>query len=244
MIEWMPRSRVDNGWSHLRDGHHRRPAVLEHIEGGPAIRVPVVVDKWFRAARRRAGQWLFHLARLAFFGGFVVVWLVHAAVSQVGQTWPVLVVGGALVLLGFGLLNYRLARLRRWPAPGRRADLLVSPEGVGVGDIVVPWHLVERVVRFHFIARANPRLTRNFLALEVRDYVGVRGLTPMRAGLANLTRRHLVVLAETTELSYPEQFAAALDRLVSDPSARELLTRPEGPRLLDEGPAMVIWRSP
>jgi len=51
VIEWMPRSRGDNGWSHLRDGQHRRRAVLEDIEGGPAIRVPVVVDNWFRAAR-------------------------------------------------------------------------------------------------------------------------------------------------------------------------------------------------
>jgi hypothetical protein len=240
----MPRSRGDNGWSHLRDGQHHRPAVLENLESGPAIRVPVVVDKWFRAARRRAGQWLVLVIRMAFFLAFAVVWAVRELVQAFGQVWPVLVGCGALLLLAFGLLVYRLARLRRWPAPGRRADLLISPEGVGVGDIVVPWHLVERVVRFHFAARANPRLTRNFVALEVRDYVGVRGLTPVRAGLANLTRRHLVVLAETTELTHPDQLAAALDRLVADPTARPLLTRPDGCRLLDEGPAMVIWRSP
>ena len=77
----------------------------------------------------------------------------------------------------------------------------------------------------------------------MRDFVGVSGLTPGRAGLANLTRRRLVVLAERTELAHPDELAAALDRLVADPSARDLLSRPEGARLVDEGPAMVIWRS-
>ena len=40
MIEWMPRSRGDNGWSHLREGYSLRPAVLEDIDGAPVVRVP------------------------------------------------------------------------------------------------------------------------------------------------------------------------------------------------------------
>jgi hypothetical protein len=72
----------------------------------------------------------------------------------------------------------------------------------------------------------------------------VRGLSPFEAGLANLTRRRLVVLAETAELSHPEELAAALDRLVADPGARDLLASSDGSRLVDEGPARVLPRSP
>ena len=67
MIEWMPRSRGDNGWRHLRETYSRRPAVLEHIDGAPVVRVPVSVQNWVRAARRHAAQWLFLLVRAAFF---------------------------------------------------------------------------------------------------------------------------------------------------------------------------------
>ncbi|HEU4329736.1 MAG TPA: hypothetical protein VFR40_01375 [Lapillicoccus sp.] len=183
------------------------------------------------------------LVRGAFFLAFAIVWTIREAAKH-GRLWPVLVFAGGVVLVIGGVWTYRLVRLRRWPSPGRRADLLISAEGVGVGDLVVPWYQIERVVRFHLGSPSAPRRTRNFLALEVRDFVGVRGLTPMRAGLANLTRRRLVVLAERTELAHPDELGAALDRLVADPSARDLLARPEGPRLVDEGPAMVIWRSP
>lgn len=243
MIEWMPRSRGDNGWSHLRETYSRRSATLEDVEGEPVVRVPVVVQNWVRAARRHAGQWLVMLVRGAFFLAFAIVWTIREAAKH-GRLWPVLVFAGGVVLVIGGVWTYRLVRLRRWPSPGRRADLLISAEGVGVGDLVVPWYQIERVVRFHLGSPSAPRRTRNFLALEVRDFVGVRGLTPMRAGLANLTRRRLVVLAERTELAHPDELGAALDRLVADPSARDLLARPEGPRLVDEGPAMVIWRSP
>jgi len=242
VIEWMPRSRGDNGWSHLREGYSRRPAALEDIDGAPVVRVPVVVQNWVRAARRHAAYWLVLLARAAFFLAFAIIWSMRAATQRFGPVWPVVVAGGVVIVVA-AVGAYRLVRLRRWPAPGRRADLLISGQGVGVGGLVVPWYQVERVVRFHLGAPSAPRRTRNFIALEVRDFVGVSGLSPMRAGLANLTRRRLVVLAERTELNHPDELAAALDRLVADPSARDLLSRPEGPRLVDEGPAMVIWRS-
>ena len=130
---------------------------------------------------------------------------------------------------------YRLVRLRRWHA-GRRADLLLLREGVAVDDLVVPWYQVERVVRFHFVAPFDRRGNRNSLALQVRDFVAVRGLSPFEAGLASLTRRRLVILGEATELTHPEELAAALDRLVADPDARDLLGTAAGARLVDEGP--------
>jgi hypothetical protein len=146
----------------------------------------------------------------------------------------------AVVLL---VAVYRLVRLRRWHAR-RRADLLLTRDGVAVDALFVPWYQVERVVRFHFAAPFDRKGNRNFLALEIRDFVAVRGLSPFEAGLANLTRRRLVVLAETAELSHPEELAAALDRLVADPGARDLLASSDGSRLVDEGPARVLPRSP
>lgn len=244
MIEWMPRSRGDNGWSHAAGSRYRGRAVLDDAGAGPVVRVPVVVEDWLRAALRAAGARVVRLARLAFFCAVFMSWGAQATARAVGRAWPVWAVVAGIVVLGFAIATYRLVRLRRWPSPGRRADLLVDRAGVRVGDLLVPWYQVERVVRFHFAAPSGRRRTRNFLALEVRDYVGVQGLTPVRAGLANLTRRHLVVLAETGELSHPEELAAALDELVANPVARELLSSAEGPRLLDEGPAWVGRRSP
>ena len=52
------------------------------------------------------------------------------------------------------------------------------------------------------------------------------------------------MLGEAAELSNPEELAAALDRLVADPESRALLGTAEGVRLLDEGPARVLPRSP
>jgi hypothetical protein len=150
-----------------------------------------------------------------------------------------------VAVLGVVLLvaAYRLVRLRRWHA-GPRADLLLSRDGVAVDDVFVPWYQVERVVTFHFSAPFDRRGNRNFLALQIRDFVAVRGLSPFEAGLANLTRRRLIVLGEAKELSNPEELAAALDRLVADPESRALLGTAEGVRLLDEGPARVLPRSP
>src|SRR5690349_11476384 len=94
VIEWMPRSRGDNGWSHVREGYSRRPAVLEDVEGAPVVRVPVVVQNWVRAARRHAAYWLVLLARAAFFLAFAIVWSMRAATERFGPVWPVVVAGG------------------------------------------------------------------------------------------------------------------------------------------------------
>jgi hypothetical protein len=239
VIEWVPRSRGDDGWREVVAGSYRGHAVLEQPADEPVVRVPVVVQDWVRIAVRRAAGHLVRLARMAFFLVLFLGFVVRSVAQGVGRSWPVWI-GVALLLV---VAAYRLVRLRRWHA-GPRADLLLSRDGVAVDDVFVPWYQVERVVRFHFTAPFDRRGNRNFLALQIRDFVAVRGLSPVEAGLANLTRRRLVVLGEATELSHPEELADALDRLVADPGSRALLGTAEGVLLLDEGPARVLPRSP
>ena len=169
MIEWVPRSRGDNGWRDVAPGRYQGPAVLVEHEGEPAVRVPVVVVDWVRIAMRRLGQRLVQLARMAFFAFMFVAWSIRAAVGGLRSAWPVVVVVAVVLLVA----AYRLVRLRRWHA-GSRADLLLTRDGVAVDDLFVPWYQVERVVRFHFTAPFDRRGNRNFLALEIRDFVAVR----------------------------------------------------------------------
>jgi hypothetical protein len=239
MIEWVPRSRGDNGWRDVAPGRYQGRAVLGEHAGEPAVTVPVVVPDWARIAMRRVGQRLVQLARMAFFAFMLVAWSIKAAAGGLRSAWPVVVVLAVVLLVAV----YRLVRLRRWHA-GRRADLLLTRDGIAVDDLFVPWYQVERVVRFHFEAPFDRKGNRNFIALQIRDFVAVTGLSPFEAGLANLTRRRLVVLGETAELSHPEELAAALDRIVADPEARHLLGSADGTRLVDEGPARVLPRSP
>ena len=70
--------------------------------------------------------------------------------------------------------------------------------------------------------------------------MGVTGLSPARAGIANLTRRHLVVLCEAREVRNPTALVDALEELVANPVARELLSGMEGQRLVATGPS---WRA-
>jgi hypothetical protein len=238
VIEWVPRSRGDDRWRDVVAGSYRGHALLEQDAGEPVVRVPVVVQDWVRIAMRRIGRRLVQLVRMAFFAFMLVAWSIKAA-GGLTSAWPVVAVLGVVLLVA----AYRLVRLRRWHA-GPRADLLLSRDGVAVDDVFVPWYQVERVVTFHFSAPFDRRGNRNFLALQIRDFVAVRGLSPFEAGLANLTRRRLIVLGEAKELSNPEELAAALDRLVADPESRVLLGTAEGVRLIDEGPARVLPRSP
>jgi hypothetical protein len=239
VIEWVPRTRGDNGWRDVVPSAHRGHSVLDSGTGAPVVRVPVLLEDWLRLALERAARRFVVLLRVAFFGVLLLGWLVQTTARGVGNTWPVWV-AAALVL---ALAAYRLVRLRRW-GRDRRADLLLSAEGVAVDDAFVPWHQVERVVRFHFGGPMTRRGSRNFLALQVSDFVAVRGLSPVEAGLANLTRRRLVVLGEAGQLSHPEELAAALDLIVADPDSRHLLGTAEGCRLVDEGPARVPPRFP
>lgn len=239
MIEWVPRTRSDHGWRHVTPCAYRGPAVLDSCGGQALVRVPVLVEDWARMALQRAARRLVILLRLAFFSVLLLVWLVQTTAHGLGSTWPAWVAVALLVAVA----AYRLVRLRRWRR-GHRADLLLSPEGFAVDELFVPWHQVERVVRFRLAAPMATRAGRNFLALQVSDFVAVRGLSPVGAGLANLTRRRLVVLGEVTQLGHPEELADALDRIVADPQARALLATADGCRLVDEGPARVPPRLP
>ena len=135
------------------------------------------------------------------------------------------------------ILVYRALRLRRFTAR-EHLEVVLSSAGIHTGGLVVPWSEVEGVVRFGFAfgpGRGGPG-HRSFVAVRVTDFVAVRGMSPVRAGLANLTRRHLLVLCEAREVHDPTAFANALDELVANPVARELLSGAEGERLVATGP--------
>jgi hypothetical protein len=146
-----------------------------------------------------------------------------------------------VVLLVALFLVYRALRLRRFTAR-EHLDVILSAAGIHTGHLVVPWSEVDSVVRFGFAfgpGRGGPG-NRSFVAVRVSDFVAVRGMTEARAGLANLTRRRLLVLCEAREVHDPTAFADALDELVANPVARELLSGAEGVRLVATGPS---WRA-
>jgi hypothetical protein len=235
-IEWMPRSRKEeDGWRDLSANPAAPASVQASQSGTDGVRVAVVTRRW-RMARlpRLRLRSMFLLLRAALFGVIALFYVGMALVQLLLTAWPARVV----VLFLVSVAVYRSRRLRRWGRSGR-ADLFLSPEGLYAGDLFVPWYQVEEVVRFNFLApmdRAHVP-ARNFVAVRVHDFVAVSGLSPFRAGLANLTRRHLLVLAEASELRGPEAVAAALDELVRNPESRRLLATPDGGRLVDNVPA-------
>jgi hypothetical protein len=184
---------------------------------------------------------LFLLLRAVLFFVMAAFYLGIALVQLLLTAWPARVV----VLLLVSVAVYRSRRLRRW-GRGGRADVFLSPEGLYAGDLFLPWYQVEEVVRFNFLAPMDRSHVpaRNFLAVRVHDFVAVSGLSPFRAGLANLTRRRLLVLAEASELRNPKALSAALEVLVAEPASRAVLATPDGCRFLDEGPARAYPRSP
>ncbi|MEP6798192.1 MAG: hypothetical protein ABI890_08595, partial [Lapillicoccus sp.] len=119
----------------------------------------------------------------------------------------------------------------------RTGPLALTPTHLHTGSLAVPWGSIERVVRFSVSTGPlgdPPRL--NFLGVRVGDFDNVRGLAPVRAGLANLTRRHLLILGEAGEMKGPVEVANAIECLVDRPETRLLLSGHEGVRLLTEGP--------
>ncbi len=160
-----------------------------------------------------------------------------------GRTSLVLSVVVSVVALVVVLIAaYRALRLRRFTGREHR-EVVLSSAGIHTGGLVVPWSQIEGVVRFGFAfgpGRGGPG-HRRFVAVRVADFVAVRGMSPVRAGLANLTRRHLLVLCEAREVHDPTALANALDELVENPVARELLSGAEGVRLVAAGPS---WRVP
>ncbi|MEP6631975.1 MAG: hypothetical protein ABJA89_16015 [Lapillicoccus sp.] len=234
-IEWVPRSPARERAWRVAEGSPLA-AVPEgvEVEGTRAVRVPVKGIVPQRRQRSGLGGWvglvlLVNVGHLltAARSASVTLWAALTA------SWWVLAVVLALALV----LAYRFLRLR--PLTGRdQPDLALSALGIHTGGLVVPWTSVDRVVRVGFAAgpgRGGPG-ARRFLAVRVDDFVNVRGLTPFRAGLANLTRRHLVVLCESREIRDPTALSLALEELVANPVARELLSGHEGIRLVTVGP--------
>jgi hypothetical protein len=227
-IEVVPRSpRGEGRWRAATGSAEAPPARHDEVDGLGAVRVPVVP----RRLKVPVGfSWL--LLILMFNAGNVLRGA-RAGWSAVTVSSG-LFVGVALVLL---LVLYRALRLR--PLQHRQErDLVLSAAGIHTSGLVVPWTQVQEVVRFGFHAgpgRGGPG-PRRFVAVRVGDFVGVRGLTPARAGLANLTRRNLVVLYESREVQAPTELARALELLVANPAARELLSGAEGVRMATVGP--------
>jgi len=89
VIEWVPRSRGDDGWREVVAGSYRGHAVLEQQAGDAVVRIPVVVQDWVRIAMRRAAQRLVRLARLAFFLLLFLGFVVRALAQGPARSWPV-----------------------------------------------------------------------------------------------------------------------------------------------------------
>lgn len=238
-IECMPRSRRDeDGWRDPKP-NPTCPAPLVDVDpetgARSGIRVPVVVDRrWVPRVPQLSPARVFTLVRLGLLAVVLLGYFVTELVRWVTTAWS----ARLLVAAVLAVVLYRALRLRRWGQHGRRADLVLSPDGIRVGGLAVPWHQIEEVVRFNLLVFLSPRGAgvRNVLAVRVQDFVAVQGLSPFRAGLANLSRRHLLVLAESSELRHPETLARAVEELVANPTSRLLLTGAEGRRLVDEGP--------
>ena len=229
-IEYVPRRGPTGGSSwRTASGTAYVPAPL-HTEasgGFGAVCVPVVP--------RRVHVWPFHWWMV------VVVFVRGCHLILWGGPPPLVSVGVSVAALLIVLvLVYRALRLRRFTSRNH-LEVVLSSAGIHTGGLVVPWSEVEGVVRFGFAfgpGRGGPG-HRSFVAVRVTDFVAVRGMSPVRAGLANLTRRHLLVLCEAREVHNPTAFADALDELVANPVARELLSGAEGERMLTTGPS---WR--
>ncbi len=231
-IEYVPRSAPTGAASwRTASGSASVPGPL-HTEasgGLGAVCVPVVP--------RRIPVSMFRLwiLTVVLINGYQSVrWGGGPSSRSVSLALPVLALVVVLVVL------YRALRLRRFTAR-KHLEVVLSSAGIHTGGLVVPWSQVEGVVRFGFASgpgRGGPG-HRTFVAVRVADFVAVRGLSPVRAGLANLTRRHLLVLCEAREVHDPTALANALDELVANPVARELLSGAEGVRLVATGPS---WR--
>jgi len=240
-IEWMPRSRSEeDGWRDVRGNPAVPSAVPESRAGVDGVQVPMLEQPWRlpRIPRLRA-RYLVVVLRVVLVLLIAAVYLGIAAVHLLMTSWV------ARLMLAFlvSVALYRSCRLRRRHRP---ADLFLNSQGLHVEGLFVPWYQVEEVVRFNFLAPMDRSHSpaRNFVAVRVRDFVGVDGLAPVRAGLANLTRRHLLVLAEASELRHPSALAAALEELVANPESRSVLPTRDGRRMVDEGPPGAARRSP
>ncbi|MEO9153289.1 MAG: hypothetical protein ABI243_12895 [Lapillicoccus sp.] len=219
-IEWLPRRERDgNGWRKPQESLVAGLPHLDQVAGRPGVVVPVVrID---RVARRSPV--------LALQAGVGAV----AGVAGVAwSSWGMAVAGVGLAVSG----SYRAGRqviLKR-----RHPSLALTPTTLHAGGLVLPWSVVEAVVHFSVKGPGvdGPDRFWNHIAVRVADFDNVVGLSPFRAGLANLSRRRLVLIAESAELRDPVTVSDALEHLVAHPGARLLLSGHEGVRLLTDGP--------
>lgn len=222
-IEWLPRRRRDgNGWREPRRSASAGPPRLEQVPGGTGVLVPVTrVKASLRRSPGVAGPTVAGLGAT----------LATAPLGHVGLTAAAV----CLTLSGVAVGGRQLLVDRRRPS------LTLTPTTLYAGGLALPWSVVEAVVfSSHRGAGgeddSSGRRVWNHLAVRVSDFDNVVGLSPARAGLANLTRRRLVLLCDAVELRAPEVVAAALMHLVEHPEARLLLSGYEGVRLLTDGP--------
>lgn len=222
-IEWLPRRERDgNGWREPRRSAYARPPHLGQVAGGTGVVVPVTPVK---ASLRRAPGW----ARQT------VVGLGVGAASLGLGNWGLGLFGAYMTLGGANRAGRQLLVNRRRPS------LALTPTTLYAGELALPWSVVEAVVSFSLKgvggeSDSSGRRVWNHLAVRVSDFDNVVGLSPARAGLANLTRRRLVLLCDAVELRAPLEVAAGLQHLVDHPEARLLLSGHEGVRLLTDGP--------
>ncbi len=235
-IEFVPRSRrEEDGWRDHASAEDRAaeakvPRVAtDELDGVQGVRVPVQGRGFVRPRMFFARPWVFFIVMI---NGGNILRGINEQRSHLG--WSIW--AGLLVMLVLLVLLYRALRLH--PFTGRdRPDLFLTPLGIHTRGLVVPWSEINEVVRFHFLfgpGRGGPG-ARNFVAVRVGDFVSVRGLSPFRAGLANLTRRHLIVLALAVELHEPDALAAALETLVHQPERRAELGTFAGEQLVRTG---------
>jgi hypothetical protein len=241
-IEWMPRSRTEeDGWRDLRSNPTVAAAVPEARSGIDGIRVPVLEQPWRlpRFPRLRA-RYVFLALRVVLILLFGAVYVGIAAVQLLMTSWV------ARLMLAFlvAVAVYRSWRLRR--RSHGPADLFLSPQGCRSRGCPCPGTRSRRSSGSTSSRRWTGRTLRHETSWRCASGTSWRWpvSAPSEAGLANLTRRHLLVLAEASELRHPSALAAALQSSCANPESRTVLSTPNGCRLVDEGPAGTARRSP
>lgn len=216
-IEWAPRrDAAGNGWRDPGRSAEAPQPTLGEAGGSRGVWVPVAA---------RSDRPLPSPRQMLVPAGVALWW---GSTGLANGHHDLVVMAGA-----FGLLTVAQLRqaLTRRSAP---SSFAVTPTAVVIDDLAIPWSAIEAVVRFS--VGHTRRTVRNVLALRVGDFDNVRGIEPFWAGLANLTRRRFVILAEAEELHDPHTVVRAMDYLLATPDARLLMSGFEGQRLLVSGP--------
>ena len=222
-IEWLPPlQREGNGWREPRRSASAGPPRLEPMSDETGVRVPITRVE---ASLRRAPGWVMQ----------TVAGLGASVATFPHGSWGLGAVGVAVACRGASQAGRQLLLNRRRPSLG------FTPTTLYAGELALPWSVIEAVMSFSVKGPggegdSSGRRIWNYLAVRVSDFDNVVGLSPARAGLANLTRRRLVVLCDAVELRDPVVVAAALEYLLDHPEARLLLSGHEGLRLLTDGP--------